>query len=76
MLKRKKVYICDHCYSVALQHTYCSCGDMWNGPPDGWTKLGKEDLCPTCSEVYSKFKQEIDNKNNNVHTIGFAVKGE
>lgn len=44
MLKRKRVYICDHCGAVA---------------PEGWTKLGKEDLCPTCSKVYKRFVEEL-----------------
>ena len=32
-------------------------GDTWKGPPEYWTKLGKEDLCPKCSEVYKKLKE-------------------
>lgn len=57
MKKRKTVYICDHCGAVALQETHCFMGDTWKGPPDNWTKLGKEDLCPKCSKVYKKLKE-------------------
>lgn len=34
MLKRKKVYICDHCGEVALEETYCFYSDIWKGPPE------------------------------------------
>lgn len=57
MKKRKTVYICDHCGAAALQESYFSIDDTWKGPPEYWTKLGKEDLCPKCSEVYKKLKE-------------------
>lgn len=57
MKRRKTVYICDHCGAVALQETYFFMGDTWKGPPEYWTKLGKEDLCPKCSKVYKKRKE-------------------
>lgn len=59
MLKYKRVYICDHCGAIALQNTYVFMGDVWEGPPDGWTKLGREDICPICSEIYERFKNEV-----------------
>lgn len=59
MLKRKRVYICDHCGAVGLETTWVVYLDSWKGPPDGWTKLGKEDLCPVCSAAYEKFKQQV-----------------
>lgn len=31
----------------------------WKGAPKGWTKFGKEDLCPTCSKVYKRFVEEL-----------------
>ena len=59
MLKRKKVYICDHCGAVDLPVTYASFSDIWKGPPEGWSRLGKkEDLCPICAETYRKFLHE------------------
>lgn len=30
--------------------------------PIGWTKLGKEHLCPKCSKIYQKLKEEIDDE--------------
>lgn len=59
MLKRKKVYICDHCGAVALPVTYVFFSDIWTGPPEGWCSLGKkEDLCPICAEAYRRFLHE------------------
>lgn len=57
MLKRKRVYICDHCGAVALEETYFFMTDVWKGAPEGWTKLGKEDLCPTCSKLMDSWKK-------------------
>ena len=37
---------------------------VWKGPPDGWTKLGSEDLCPVCREIYERFKSEVLKENN------------
>lgn len=65
MLKRKRVYICDHCGAVALEHTYYFYGDVFRDAPEGWTKLGKEDLCPVCSEIYQKFKAEVIKEKEN-----------
>lgn len=59
MLKRKRVYICDRCGAVALETLWGVGFDCWKGPPDGWTKLGKEDLCPICSEAYERFRNEV-----------------
>lgn len=58
MLKRKRFYICDHCGAVALEEPYFFMEFAWKGAPKGWTKLGKEDLCPTCSKVYKRFVEE------------------
>ena len=57
MLKRKMVYICDHCGAVALGIRVIS--RMRYHSPYGWKKLGTEDICPTCWEVYKKFKREV-----------------
>ena len=66
MVKRKRVYICDHCGAVGLE-TICFCYlDSWKGPSDGWTKLGSEDLCPVCTETYERFKSEVAKENNHV----------
>nr|DAD57992.1 MAG TPA: rubredoxin transport protein [Caudoviricetes sp.] len=65
MIKRKRVYICDHCGAVALELTYYAMGDSWKDAPEGWRKLGKEDLCPVCSETYEKFKAEVVKENDN-----------
>lgn len=64
MLKRKRVYICDHCGAVALEQTDFFGTDVWKGAPKGWTKLGKEDLCPTCSKAYKRFMEESNNAEN------------
>lgn len=63
MIKRKRVYICDHCGAVALEQVYCFYGDCWKGPPEHWTKLGLEDLCPSCTAIYRKFKEEFKEEN-------------
>lgn len=80
MLKRRKVYICDFCGAVALEQTYASFGDTWKGPPENWTALGSEDLCPICAETYRRFREEVESANGKVHKIGFApqkdMKGE
>lgn len=65
MLKRAKVYICDHCGAVALEERYFFMGDSWKGPPDYWAKLGNEDLCPVCSEAYKRFRDEVRKEKNN-----------
>lgn len=65
MRKLKRVYICDHCGAVALEATYFFMNDVWKEAPRGWTKLGKEDLCPECSEVYKRFKDGVTEENFN-----------
>lgn len=65
MLKRKKIYICDHCGEIALEETYCFYTDVYKGAPEGWTKLGNEDLCPVCSETYRRFKDEVVKEKEN-----------
>lgn len=61
MKKRKTVYICDHCGAVDLEQTVFFFGDCFKTFPEGWTLLGKEHLCQKCSEIYRKFKEEVDN---------------
>ncbi len=65
MIKRKRVYICDHCGVVALEQLHCFMGDCWKGPPENWSKLGNEDLCPLCTATYRKFKDKIMEEKNN-----------
>lgn len=65
MIKRKRVYICDNCSAVALEQWHFFYDDCWKGPPDGWTKLGREDLCPLCTAVYRKFKDEAMEEKQN-----------
>lgn len=62
MKKRETIYICDHCGKVGMEVE-----KLWNGNlttifPEGWTKLGKEHLCPKCSKIYRKFKEETDDE--------------
>lgn len=64
MRAKKWVYICDHCGAVALEETYFFMNSVWKEVPRGWTKLGKEDLCPECSRVYKRFKDEVRNELN------------
>lgn len=65
MVKRERVYICDHCGAVGLETIWCYYLDCWKGPPDGWTKLGSEDLCPVRTETYERFKSEVLKENSN-----------
>lgn len=64
MLKRARVYICDHCGAVALEQTYYFYNDCWKGTPEHWIKLGNEDLCPLCAATYRKFKEETVKEKN------------
>lgn len=63
MIRRKRIYICDHCGEVDLETIWGDGSDLYKGPPYGWTKLGKEDLCPICSEIYRRFKAEVVEEN-------------
>ena len=65
MLKRKRVYICDHCGAVALEQTYFAIGDSWKGPPSGWGKFVKSDLCPICMEAYERIRAEVIKEKEN-----------
>ena len=50
--KLKKVYICDHCSNVSLPDIeYNLISGVRKVMPIGWTKLGKEHLCPECTSV-------------------------
>ena len=60
----KMVYFCDHCGIAALEDRRYFFDCCWKGPPENWSKLGKEDLCPLCAEVYLKFKNEVKEKSN------------
>ena len=63
MKKIKAVYICDNCGAVDLPELYLSCGDSWKDIPSGWmTIFGKMHLCPKCSEIYRKLKEETDDE--------------
>ena len=62
MKVKRWVYICDHCGKVELERTGLN---AYNGRlsqrPYNWEKLGREDLCPKCAEVYRRFKEEVEN---------------
>lgn len=65
MIKRERVYICDHCGCATIEQTkYCYTG-AYKDAPKGWTKLGQEDLCPICSKTYARFKEEVKKEENN-----------
>lgn len=68
MRAKKWVYICDHCGKIALEETYCCFTDVWKDLPEHWHRLGKEDLCPECYEIYLKFKNEVKNKKEDILT--------
>lgn len=62
MKKRETVYICDHCGKVEIEEKgFCS-GFIVKMLPKDWTELGKEHLCPKCSKIYRKLKEEIDDE--------------
>ena len=66
MKRLKTVYICDNCGAIELPELYLSCGDIWKDIPSDWmTVFGNKHLCPTCSKIYSKFKQEVEKENEN-----------
>ena len=59
MYKLKHVYICDHCGNVGMPMVHYYSPDVhYKTMPYGWTKLGKEHLCHSCSIIYKKFKGE------------------
>lgn len=63
MKKRETVYICDHCGKAEVETKKLRYdGFLIRYLPDGWTKLGREHLCPKCSEIYRKLKEEIDDE--------------
>lgn len=64
MIKRKRVYICDHCGAVAVEEEHFSMNDRWESAPRDWTITGKEDLCSTCSKIYKRFVKENRNDSN------------
>lgn len=59
MKKRETLYICDHCGVIAREETEFTFGFCFKTLPKGWTRLGKEHLCPKCSEIYRRFKEEV-----------------
>lgn len=59
MYKLRHIYICDHCGAIALPETVCFMGDSFKDRPNGWERLGKEDLCPVCYKSYKHFKDSI-----------------
>lgn len=60
MKKRETIYICDHCGKAEIEGIEFIFGFYAKVLPNGWTKLGKEHLCPKCSKIYRKFKEEVD----------------
>lgn len=62
MKKRETVYICDHCGKREIEVKGLFFSPYVRAFPDGWTKLGKGHLCPICSEIYRKLKEEIDDE--------------
>lgn len=61
MKKRETVYICDNC-GKEIEVKGLLFSPYVRAFPDGWTKLGKEHLCPKCSEIYRKLKEETYDK--------------
>ena len=59
MRKRKTIYICDHCGDIALEDTEFGFGFCYKTLPRDWTLLGREHLCPKCTEIYNRFKKEV-----------------
>lgn len=67
MRRRKTIYICNHCGVIALEEKkYLFGGGFVKLLPKGWTRLGREHLCPKCSEIYCKFKEEVCNDHQKV----------
>lgn len=63
MRKRKTIYICDHCGIIALEEKkYLFDDGFIYVLPKYWTQLGKEHLCPKCTEIYRRFKEEVCNE--------------
>lgn len=62
MRKKKWVYTCDYCGKVELKWKHYYYYGTLHDKPKGWYKLGREDLCPECYEIYLKFKNEVKNK--------------
>lgn len=65
MREKRWVYICDHCGKVELERSGLN---AYNGRlsqrPHDWQKLGHEDLCPRCAEVYRRFKKEVEKEDD------------
>lgn len=59
---KKWIYICDHCGKAEIGGKYNYSLGAFEAAPKGWYKLGREDLCPECYEIYLKFKNEVKNK--------------
>lgn len=52
MRKRKVAYICDHCGKAEVEMPKLWYDGFWvDRLPNGWTKLGRELLCPKCSTL-------------------------
>ena len=65
MRVKRWVYICDHCGKTELERTdYNFYGGLARRLPKDWTKLGKEYLCPICTEAYRRFKNEVLKEND------------
>lgn len=65
MKVKRWVYICDHCGKAELEsENYFFYNRYVKRLPKNWRKLGKEDLCPRCAAVYSRFKKEWEQEND------------
>lgn len=66
MRVKRWVYICDHCGKAELEPVNCALFNIVvkRQLPRNWSKLGKEVLCPRCAAVYSRFKNEWEQKND------------
>lgn len=65
MRKRETIYICDHCGAIAREEIEICFGDCFKILPKGWTRLGREHLCPKCTEIYNRFKEEVCDEQQN-----------
>lgn len=65
---KKWIYICDHCGKAEIGGKYSYSLQAFEAAPKGWYKLGREDLCPECYEIYLKFKNEVKNKKEDILT--------
>ena len=58
------VYICNYCGKVEIANRYYNFGRYVAELPDGWKQIVGTHLCPKCSKIYQKIKEEIDDEDN------------